>query len=108
MTFSNLMAIVCVIANLFLLTKNDIFVHYNTFPNLGVYHATFPNLKGPRAPSPNCKQKSLANMWLTKDPGVKSLIPARSHTFVEIDHEIISMAVLLKKSCCQLQAKVCA
>ena len=43
-----------------------------------------------------------------------SLIPARSHTFVEIDHEIISMVILLpsadsfKKGCCQLQAKVCA
>ena len=32
---------------------------------------------------------------LTADPGVVSLIPARSHTFVEIDHEIISMAILL-------------
>ena len=43
-----------------------------------------------------------------------SLIPARSHTFVEIDHEIISTIILLpsaesfKKGCCQLQAKVCA
>ena len=51
---------------------------------------------------------------LTADPGVASLIPARSHTFVEIDHEIISMVILLpsaesfKKGCCQLQAKVCA
>ena len=27
---------------------------------------------------------------LTADPGVASLIPAQSHTFVEIDHEIIS------------------
>ena len=27
---------------------------------------------------------------LTADPGVTSSIPARSHTFVEIDHEIIS------------------
>ena len=26
---------------------------------------------------------------LTADPGVASSIPARSHTFVEIDHEII-------------------
>ena len=32
---------------------------------------------------------------LTADPGVASLIPARSHTFVEIDHEIISMVILL-------------
>ena len=28
--------------------------------------------------------------FLTADQGVASLIPARSHTFVEIDHEIIS------------------
>ena len=51
---------------------------------------------------------------LAADPGVASSIPARSHTFVEIDHEIISTVILLpsaesfKKGCCQLQAKVCA
>ena len=51
---------------------------------------------------------------LTAIPGVASSIPARSHTFVEIDHEIISTVILLpsadsfKKGCCQLQAKVCA
>ena len=51
---------------------------------------------------------------LTAIPGVASLIPARSHTIVEIDHEIISTVILLpsadpfKKGCCQLQAKVCA
>ena len=51
---------------------------------------------------------------LTTDPGVPSSIPARSHTFVEIDHEVISTVILLpsaesfKKGCCQLQAKVCA
>ena len=50
---------------------------------------------------------------LTAIPGVVSSIPARSHTFVEIDHEIISTVILLpsadsfKKGCCQLQAKVC-
>ena len=32
---------------------------------------------------------------LTADPGLESLIPARSHAFVEIDHEIISTVVLL-------------
>ena len=32
---------------------------------------------------------------LTADPGVMSLIPAWSHTFTEIDYEIISMAILL-------------
>ena len=32
---------------------------------------------------------------LTGDPGVMSLIPARSHTFAEIYHKIISTAILL-------------
>ena len=51
---------------------------------------------------------------LTADPGVACLITAWFHTFVEIDHEIISTVILLpsadlfKKGCCQLQAKVCA
>ena len=51
---------------------------------------------------------------LTADPGVASLIPARFHTFMEIDNEIISTVILLpsaesfKNGCCQLQAKVCA
>ena len=42
---------------------------------------------------------------LTADPGVASLIPVRSHTFVEIDHEMISTVILLpsadsfKKGC---------
>ena len=51
---------------------------------------------------------------LTADPGVASSIPVRSHTFVEIDHEMISTVILFpsadsfKKGCCQLQGKVCA
>ena len=51
---------------------------------------------------------------LTAVPGVASSIPTRSHTFVEINHETIFKVILLpsaesfKKSCCQLQAKVCA
>ena len=55
-----------------------------------------------------------ADTCLTTDPGVVSLIPARSHTFAEIDHEMISTVMLLpsgesfKKGCCQLQVKVCA
>ena len=32
---------------------------------------------------------------LIADPGVPSLIPAQSYTFAEIDHEIISMVILL-------------
>ena len=52
---------------------------------------------------------------LPADPGVASSIPARSHTFVEIDYEIISTVILHSSAesfktevCCQLQAKVCA
>ena len=36
----------------------------------------------------------LADANLTADPGVVSLIPARSHTFMEIYHEIFSMVIL--------------
>ena len=45
----------------------------------------------------------------------REFFPARSHTFLEIDHEIVSTVILLpsaesfmKVVCCQLQAKVCA
>ena len=36
-----------------------------------------------------------AGTELTADPGVAISIPVRSHTVVEIDHEIISTAILL-------------
>ena len=50
-----------------------------------------------------------ANKEPTKDAnlGILSLIPARSHTFMDIDHEIISTVILLPspslfdKGCCQ-------
>ena len=35
-----------------------------------------------------------ADTCLTADPGVASSIPALSHLFIEIDHVIISMAIL--------------
>ena len=63
------------------------------------------------AQSVTCQETDVS---LTADPGVESLIPARSHTFVEIDHEITFTVILLpstesfKKGCCQLQTKVCA
>ena len=54
-------------------------------------------------------------MCLTADPGVASSIPAWSHTFVEIDQEIISTAILLPSAdsmkiglFSELQSKVCA
>ena len=54
------------------------------------------------------------NAYMTTDPRMANSIQARSHTFVEIDNEIISTVILFpsadsfKKCCCQLQAKVCA
>ena len=51
-------------------------------------------------------------MGSESDPGVVSLIPARSHTFVEIDCEIYSVVILsfrwIKIGWCKLKAKVCA
>ena len=50
---------------------------------------------------------------LTADPGVASSISARSHTFVEIDHKIISTVILLpsaesfKKGCCSRRLSKC-
>ena len=79
-----------------------------------LYHTVstgYPSVPGRVAQSVTCLT---TDACLTADPGVASSIPVRSHTFVEIDHEIISRAILLpsadlfKKGCCQLQAKVCA
>ena len=75
------------------------------------YNKIESNLLGRVAQSVTCLATDAS---LTADPGVASSIPARSHTFVEIDREIISTVILLpsaesfKKGCCQLQAKVCA
>ena len=74
-------------------------------------HLMNSNILGRVAQSVTCL---VTDAKLTADPGVASSIPARSHTFVEIDHEIISTVILLPsaesfmKGCCQLQAKVCA
>ena len=54
----------------------------------------FVNNKGTDQPACNGRVAQLV-MCLTADPGVASSIRARSHTFVEIDHEIISTAILL-------------
>ena len=50
------------------------------------------NLPGRVAQSVTCLA---TDACLTAIPGVTSSIPARSHTFVEIDHEIISTVILL-------------
>ena len=67
---------------------------------------------------PGCVAQSVTclaiDASLTADPGVTRSIPARSHTFVEIDREIYSTVILFpsaesfKKGCCHLQGKVCA
>ena len=49
-----------------------------------------------------------ADACMTADSGVGTSMPARSHTFVEIDHEIISTVILLPSADSQLQVKVCA
>ena len=62
-------------------------------------------ITGPRRQSVTCLA---TDACLTSDPGVPSLIAARSNTFMEIDHEIISSVIFLpsaesfKKSSCQL------
>ena len=79
--------------------------------NIHFYYCIAHHVPGLVAQSVTCLA-TYAN--LTADPGVVSSIPARSHTFVENDHEIIFTVILLpsadsfKKGCCQLQAKVCA
>ena len=75
-----------------------------------------PNITPPHTPGRVAQSVTClaTDASLAADPGVASSIPARSHTFVEIDHEIVSTVILLpsaesfKKGCCQLQAKVCA
>ena len=84
------------------------------FSLLNTNHCPYDKKKS----KPGCIAQSVTclsrDASLTADPGVVSLIPARSHTFMEIYHEIISTVILLpsaesfKKGCCQLQAKVCA
>ena len=66
---------------------------------------------------PGCVLQSVtcrtADMCRIAVPGVMSLIPVRPYTLMEIDHEIVSMTILLpsagsRRVVCQLQGKVCA
>ena len=76
-------------------------------------HNAIPISNCTKSTEPGRVAQSVTCLALTANPGVASSIPARSHTFVEIDHEIISTVILLpsaesfKKGCSQLQAKVC-
>ena len=62
---------------------------FDKYVHVCLYHAV---LTGPRSASVTCLA---TDACLTADPGVASSIPARSHTFVEIDHEMISTVILL-------------
>ena len=56
-----------------------------------VTQATTTKLPGRVAQSVTCLA---TDACLTADPGVASSIPIQSHTFVEIDHEMISTVIL--------------
>ena len=97
------------------LTRHEIH-HAHKYPNS--YSHTYLHDNTTLGGIPGCLAQSVMCLatdgYLTADPGGASSIPARYHSFVEIDHEIISTVILLpsadlfKKGCCQLQAKVCA
>ena len=86
-------------------------MHYNVWNHINHKAQLFYSERGRLAQSVKCLATD-AN--LTANSGVASSIPARSLTFVEIDHEIFSTVILLPsaesfmKGCCQLLAKVCA
>ena len=69
----------------------------------GDYNIPFTFLK--KRGDKNGKRSTVTNVSDCRSP-VQSR--AQSHTFVEIDHEIISTVILLPSECCQLQANVCA
>ena len=52
------------------------------------------------------------DVCLNADPGIASSIPAPSHSYMEIDHDINSKAILLPSAegllSVSIQAKVCA
>ena len=65
-------------------TCGKVFMHYSQLK----YHKTKPSRV---AQSITCLATDAS---LTASPGVASSIPAQPHTFVEIDHEIISTVIL--------------
>ena len=73
---------------------------------------SFTSFTGPRSAVGNVSGYGCVSDCRSR--GREFVLLAQYHTFVEIDHEIISTVILLpstdlfKKGCCQLQAKVCA
>ena len=64
-------------------------VHKDIPCNIQIHYITLPVCV---AQSVTCLA---TDACLTADPGVASSIPVRSHTFVKIDHEMISTVILL-------------
>ena len=62
------------------------------FNSIIIYFVDYGLLLGCKAHSVTCLA---TDACLTADPGVARLIPDRSQTFMEIDHEIISTVILL-------------
>ena len=72
--------------------KADIALLFQYTKHILKTKSNFTLLPGRVAQSVTCLA---TDACLTADPGVASSIPARYHTFVEIDHEIISKVILL-------------
>ena len=85
--------------------KSDINLPYSVSCYLNVSLFIARILPGRVAQSVTCLA---TDACLTADPGVASSIPARYHSFVEIDHEIISTVILLPSADLFKKAKVCA
>ena len=105
-TFDNVgagyLALFQVVGTFSFVTCTTLYYFFHAFNNI--------RLPGRVAQSVTCLATGAS---LTAGPGVASSIPVWFHTFVEIDHEIISTVILLpsaefKKGCCQLRTKVCA
>ena len=64
-------------------------------PLLVIIKVQWLMVPGRVAPSVMCLATDAS---LTADPGVASLIPAWSHTFVKIDYDIISTVILLSSA----------
>ena len=69
----------------------------------------FSPLCDPRDRTATCL---ITAVCLTADSGLVSLILGGSHTFLDIDHEMISMVIIIpspdsfKKCCCQIEVKL--
>ena len=75
----------------------------STHTLLAGYLIHYKSIPGPIGQSVTCLATDAS--W-TADPGVTSSIPAQSHTFVEIDYEIIYTVILLPPLNCSRRVVV--